>query len=147
MKSIFLADDDADDREFFEDALNDMAIATELTTARDGAELMNTLDEVVTAPPPPHVIFLDLNMPNKNGFECIAEIRNSPKLKGIPIAIFSTTESESAVNETFLLGANCYIRKPTTHKLLKKAIETVLNLDFWENPQQLPKKKFVLKIA
>ena len=147
MKNIFLADDDADDRDFFADALKEISVQTELTTANDGVELMTTLEETVTAPPPPHVIFLDLNMPRKNGFECLEEIRRTPKLKNIPVAIFSTTANENAIETTYSLGANCYIRKPNSHELLKKTIETVLALDLWENNSRLPKEKFVLAIS
>ncbi len=147
MKTIFLADDDDDDREFFEEALKEINIQTELTIVKDGAELMNTLSETVSDPPPPHVIFLDLNMPRKNGIECLKEIRETPKLKNIPVVIFSTSAYPNAVETTYTLGANCYICKPNSHQLLKKTIETVLSLNFWEKNQQLPKEKFLLAIS
>ena len=147
MKYIYLADDDADDREFFEEALKEVSIATELTTTIDGVELMTTLEKAVIGPPPPHVIFLDLNMPRKNGFECLEEIREHPKLKNIPIVIFSTTANENSIQKTYLLGANCYIRKPHSHQLLKKAIETVLALDFGVQNPRLSKERFVLPIC
>lgn len=146
MKNIFLADDDADDRVFFEEALNDLTIETELTVAKDGVELMTALEEVVVEPPPPHVIFLDLNMPNKNGFECLEEIRTHEKFKNIPVVIFSTTANENAVEKTYTLGANCYICKPTSHNLLKKAIEMVMALELWEQSQQPLKENFILEI-
>ena len=147
MKTIFLADDDADDREFFEEALKEIDIETELTTVKDGAELMTTLVEHVTDPPPPHVIFLDLNMPRKSGIECLKEIRETPKLKNIPVVIFSTSAYPNAVETTYTLGANCYICKPNSHQLLKKTIETILLLNFWEKNQQLPKEEFLLAIS
>lgn len=147
MKYIILADDDADDRDFFADALNEISVQTELTTANDGIELMNTLAETVTEPPPPHVIFLDLNMPRKNGFECLKEIRETPKLINIPVVIFSTSSNENIIDTTFSLGANCYICKPNTHQLLKQVIEKVLALNLWENNLRLPKEKFVLAVS
>ena len=146
MKYIYLVDDDADDREFFEEALKELSIPTQLTTAQDGVELMAALEEAVIGPPPPHVIFLDLNMPRKNGFECLQEIREHPKLKNIPIVIFSTTANEITIQKTYSLGASCYVRKPHSHQLLKKAIETVLALNFCEKSSRLPKEKFVLPI-
>ncbi len=146
MKNILLADDDSDDRDFFADALKEVLVDTELTTANDGAELMTVLQTVIT-PPPPHVIFLDLNMPRKNGFECLREIRQTPTLKNIPVVIFSTSVSPTAVDATYSLGANCYVCKPNSHKLLKKAIEIVLGLDLWEKNHRLPKEKFVLAIS
>ena len=145
MKNIFLADDDADDRIFFEDALKQVTIPTQLTLSSDGLELMSNLETVIE-PPPPDVIFLDLNMPRKNGFQCLEEIRNTPKLKDIPIVIFSTTANDDEVNKTYQLGANHYICKPRSFPLLVKAIETVLTLEMWLKPQP-PKEKFVLTIA
>jgi CheY-like chemotaxis protein len=127
MKNIFLADDDVIDRELFEDALQQLTIPTHLTQSEDGVELMTTLDK--TVPPPPHAIFLDLNMPRKNGYECLAEIRNTHKLKDIMVVIFSTTDCQSAIEKSYLLGANYFICKPRSFQLLKKAIETVLLMD------------------
>lgn len=141
MKNIFLADDDADDRMFFEDALKQLPIPTQLTLSNDGLELMSNLGTVV-----PDVIFLDLNMPSKNGFQCLEEIKNTPKLKDIPIIIFSTTTHEDAVNKTYQLGANYYMCKPHSFELLVKAIETVLTLEILLKPQP-PKENFILTIA
>ena len=145
MKIIFLADDDADDRKFFEDALKQVTIPTNLTLVSDGLELMSNL-EIVNEPPPPDIIFLDLNMPRKNGFQCLEEIRNTPKLKDIPVVIFSTTANEEAVNKTYLHGANHYICKPASFMLLIKAVETVLTLDMWQKPQPR-KEEFVLEFS
>ena len=141
MKNVFLAEDDADDRMFFEDALNQLTIPTQLTLSNDGLELISNLETII-----PDVIFLDLNMPLKNGFQCLEEIRNTPKLKDIPIVIFSTTANDDAVNKTYQLGANYYICKPNSFELLIKAIETVLNLEMWLKPQP-PREKFLFTIA
>jgi len=145
MKIIFLADDDADDRMLFEDALKQVTIPTQLTLSNDGLELMSNLETVIQ-PPPPDVIFLDLNMPRKDGFQCLAEIRNTPKLKDIPIVIFSTTSHADAVNRTYQHGANHYICKPHSFELLVKAIETVLTLEMWQKPQP-SKEQFILAIT
>ncbi|HMJ70406.1 MAG TPA: response regulator [Cyclobacteriaceae bacterium] len=147
MKNIFLADDDADDRDFFADALKEVKMETELITANDGMELMSSLDEKVTVPPPPHVIFLDLNMPRKNGYECLKEIRETDKLKNIPVVVFSTSENKHAIDTAYDLGANCYIRKPKSHELLIQSIETVMGLDLWRHNRQLPKKEFVIALS
>jgi CheY-like chemotaxis protein len=143
MINIFLAEDDPDDRMFFEDSLNQVTVPTQLTLANDGLELMRNL-ETLTQNPPPHVIFLDLNMPFKDGFQCLQEIRNAPKLKDIPVVIFSTTANDISVDKTYEQGANYYICKPVSFQLLVKAIETVLTLEMWPQP---PKEKYVLSIT
>jgi CheY-like chemotaxis protein len=142
---IFLAEDDADDRMFFEDALKELSIPTNLTIAYDGAELMSKL-ETIMDPPPPDVIFLDLNMPRKNGFECLTEIKQTPKLKDIPVVIFSTTASDHVVDKTYQQGATYYICKPHSFSELVKVIDTVLKLEMWQKPQP-PKDKFVITAA
>lgn len=145
MKTILLAEDDADDRMFFEDVLKEVSAETNLLVADDGVELMSVLDESV--PPPPDLIFLDLNMPRKNGFECLREIRQTDKLKAIPVIIFSTSDSLEAINTTYSLGANFYMRKPRTFDMLKKAIETVLAKDLPSGTEQVPKEKYLLAIV
>ena len=146
MKNIFVAEDDADDRTFFEDALKEINIPSQLTLSSNGLELMSNL-ETLTAHPPPDVIFLDLNMPFKSGIECLKEIRDTPKLKDIPIVMFSTTSNPDAVEATYSLGANFFLRKPNSHQLLIKTIQTVLKLDLWAQNQQPPRDKFVLEIS
>lgn len=125
MKKIILADDDSDDCELFEDALQELNIKTHLIISKDGVELMSTLDE--TVPPPPDAVFIDLNMPRKNGYECLNEIRNNEKLKDIMVVIFSTTNNKMAIEKTFSLGANYFVCKPRSFELLKKALEKVLH--------------------
>lgn len=126
-KLVFLADDDADDREFFQDALSEIATQTELVISEDGVVLMATLEKRV--PPPPYVIFLDLNMPRKNGYECLTDIRSTDKYKDIPIVILSTTDNADDIAKTQSLGANLYLCKPTSFDVLKKMIQHVLSLD------------------
>ncbi len=106
---------------------------------------MTTLND--TVPPPPYAIFLDLNMPRKNGFECLSEIRKTPKLKDIMVVIFSTSADKNAIETTYALGANYYIRKPRSFKLLKKAIETVLLFSSDQQHEQPSKDKYFLAIA
>jgi CheY-like chemotaxis protein len=128
---VFLADDDEDDCMLFEDALQDIDQKIELIISRDGVELMNTLQEKV--PPPPHVLFLDLNMPRKNGFECLKEIKLHGEYKNIPIVVLSTSNENEHIQRTFEDGANLYARKPGNFLLLKKLIEHVLTIDWKEH--------------
>lgn len=144
VRNIFLSDDDKDDCSMFSEALEELAADTRLTIASDGAKLMKALEENV--PPPPEFIFLDLNMPRKNGFECLQEIRKSPKLKDIPVIIFSTSSNRDVVDRSFQEGANLYITKPSSFTLLKKTLAFVLSIgaDSLRQPQR---EKFVIKVA
>ncbi|WP_353718137.1 response regulator [Dyadobacter sp. 676] len=127
-KSIFLADDDEDDCLLFEDALREVSTSAELMTASDGVELIDLMEK--TVPPPPDVIFLDLNMPRKNGFECLDQIRKTKAWEDIPVVIFSTTGQEEMVRKVHEKGANFFIRKPGSFPKLKQAIKQVLDIDW-----------------
>ena len=134
-KNIFLADDDADDCLLFEDALREVAEDTHLTTVLDGIELMDKLEEKVS--PPPDMIFLDLNMPRKNGFECLKEIRTDQRLSTIPVIIFSTSSQPEFIEQVYASGANRYIRKPSSFTELMKVIAEMLSID-WDTNERFP---------
>jgi CheY-like chemotaxis protein len=130
---VYLADDDEDDCSLFQEALTEVNDKIDLVISRDGEELMETLDEKV--PPPPLVLFLDLNMPRKSGLECLKEMKQNDKFKNIPVVIFSTSADADYVEKTFGHGANYYARKPGTFIILKKLIEKVMSID-WANEQR-----------
>src|SRR5665647_2218424 len=86
--NILLADDDTDDCIFFKEALRELLLYTNLTTVQDGEQLMQLLTNETNELP--HILFLDLNMPRKNGFECLSEIKQNKNLKDLPVVIFTT---------------------------------------------------------
>ena len=128
--NILLADDDKDDRFFFEKALKEISILTNLKTVNDGEELMEYLGNNIEHLP--DILFLDLSMPRKTGFECLTEIKENIKLKNIPIVVFSTSFSRDTIyemnlaNKLFELGAQNYIRKPGDFSQLRNIIELSL---------------------
>src|ERR1022692_2297556 len=89
--NVLLADDDKEDRMLFEQALKEIPIATKLTTVKDGEELMEYLSKNTPDSKGIDIIFLDLSMPRKTGFECLPEIKENEKLKDISIVVFSTS--------------------------------------------------------
>src|SRR5882724_9169887 len=110
---ILLADDDADDRSIFLQAVNEAEIQVQLTVVEDGRQLTDFLSAVVE-PPPPDIIFLDINMPFKNGKECLREIRQKKKFDPVIVAMYSTSSQRKDIDETFSFGANAYIIKPAS---------------------------------
>lgn len=118
---ILLADDDPDDRELFEEALADIHPNAVLTTAQDGEELMFILQNYHK----PDLLFLDLNMPRKNGKECLHEIVKDPRLNQIPIIIYSTSVNPTDIEETFSLGAIRFLRKPNSYEELKRNVKKI----------------------
>lgn len=141
---ILLADDDEDDRLFFKEALEDIKIKTVVSTVNDGIELMQYLQ--ADGAQLPDVIFLDLNMPKKNGIQCLEEIRSSDLLKDLTIAIYSTSGAERDIEETFIKGANVYIKKPNDFATLKKVLEDAMRINWQYHTSGLDKESFILSI-
>ena len=141
---VLLADDDEDDRLFFSDAIKELKMNTIVNVVKDGQELINHLtqkDAIL-----PHVLFLDLNMPIKTGLECLREIKNIDRLKNIAIAIYSTSASEKDIEETFVKGANVYIKKPSNFLSLKKVLSEVITINWQYQTSGLNKDNFLLKM-
>ncbi|WP_281847740.1 response regulator [Olleya namhaensis] len=141
--NITLADDDEDDRLFFTDAFDDIKITTRVKTFNDGVYLMDYLnsDDALL----PNVLFLDLNMPRKSGLECLKEIKQNPKFKDIAIAIYSTSASEEDIENTFIQGANIYIKKPSDFKTLKKVLTEVVTINWQYHTNSMNKDNFLLR--
>ena len=140
--NVLLADDDEDDRLFFREAFKEIKIRTKVMTFNDGEELMDHLNN--NGHELPHILFLDLNMPRKNGIECLQEIKRTDSLKDIPVAIYSTSASEEDIEETFVKGANVYIKKPNDFGTLKKILEEVITINWQYNTSGLNRDTFLL---
>jgi len=114
--NIFLADDDKDDRIFFSDALREIPLETQVTEFNNGVELMADLH---SDSPLPEVIFLDLNIPLMDGFECLSDIGEIKKFKTIPVIIYSTSFHKTNIQRLQEMGATQYLRKPMSFNQLK----------------------------
>ena len=141
---ILLADDDEDDRLLFKEALEELEIKPTVNTVNNGIELMVYLTKKDA--PLPHLIFLDLNMPRKNGLECLKEIRSNEKLKNISIVIYSTSDNVKDIEETFLNGANVYLTKPNDFNTLKQLLYKAVAATYLYQGSSLSKENFFLKI-
>jgi CheY-like chemotaxis protein len=118
--TFFLIDDDEDDRELFQIALEDSDFEISYTSASNGQEALNILlgNEAL-----PDFIFLDLNMPQMDGRECLKELKKHPVLAGIPVIIFSTSSDPRDIVETKQLGAFDFITKPSKISDLTKILQ------------------------
>ena len=142
--NILLADDDIDDCQFFKSVLTELQLTTTFTVVNDGEQLMKLLSDETNALP--DVLFLDLNMPRKNGFECLAEINLSERLKKIPVVMYSTSLEKEVVNLLYKNGAQYFIRKPSEFPKFKKLVQQTLALIIGGNKLQPAREQFVLTI-
>ena len=125
-KSILLVDDDDDDCFLFQDALQEVDRTAELKTTSSCDQLLTILNEPGAALP--DLIVMDINMPRKNGFECLACLKVTDELKDIPVVIFSTGGQQEAINSVQDRGAMQYIVKPNTFGALKEIVTRLLEI-------------------
>jgi CheY-like chemotaxis protein len=123
---IFYTDDDADDQEFFLDVIREINDAHSVYTQSFGDELLDLLNQ---PPPQPDIVFLDLNMPVKNGLQVLKEIRSTSGFDHIPIIIFSTSRNEKVIEDCRKFGANLYLPKPNSYTDLKRIMSSLLSMD------------------
>ena len=140
---ILLADDDKDDRFFFAKALKALPIPTQLAVVEDGEKLISYL--LKNSGNLPDVLFLDLNMPRKNGSECLSEINANEKLKQLPVIIYSTSLHEDVADLLYKKGAHYYLRKCDFEEL-KTNLLHVLTLMVRKKFVRSTRDKFIVNL-
>ncbi|MBC7536168.1 MAG: response regulator [Ferruginibacter sp.] len=140
--NILLADDDEDDCLFFQDALKELPVSTLLQTVSNGDQLMERLHDKQQFLP--DLLFLDLNMPRKNGLDCLEEIKQHTDLNRLFIAIYSTSLQQHIVDKVHEIGAQYYICKPTSFSKLKNLIFQTIAFKETDSNLQPSRGKFVL---
>lgn len=122
---IIHTDDDIDDREIFQEAISRIEIKTTLQSFADCDSMVSYLSTSKDGDLP-DVIFLDINMPGKNGLVCLKELRSDRKFAGIPIVILTTSSRNEDMQEAKKLGANLFLNKPSDFKELKMLLNNLL---------------------
>ncbi|HUS29097.1 MAG TPA: response regulator [Kofleriaceae bacterium] len=134
---ILLVEDNPADVRLTQEALKEGKVRNNLQIARDGVEALELLlrKDAVR----PDLILLDLNLPRKDGREVLAEIKNHPELKTIPVVVLTTSSAEADILKSYNLYANCYITKPVD---LDQFVQVIKSIDdFWLTVVRLPTDK------
>jgi CheY-like chemotaxis protein len=124
IKDILLVDDDLDDISFFQEALNEVDSLINFHSAKNGAQALEFLHNLQTKAP--DLIFLDINMPEMNGWECLAELKSTPAWQQIPVIMYSTSAGKMDEQRSSRLGAIGIYQKPERFEKLKHLIEAVI---------------------
>ena len=138
---VLLVEDSPGDVRLTREAFRDAKVHVNLHVASDGAEAMSFLkhEGPHANVPRPDLILLDLNLPKKDGRQVVAEIKESPTLKSIPVVILTTSASDADLLRSYLLHANCYITKPVD---LNGFLDVVKSIDnFWLSVVKLPHER------
>lgn len=142
--SVLLVDDDQDDIDLFQLAFSKVKVKSSVSFLKNGLEAIeyfqNPENEI------PSILFLDLNMPLMGGKEVLYKLRADERFRNLPIAIYSTSNSEGDIEDTLSLGANIYIVKPYNFTKLVEIIEKVLKVQWQYETSQLDMRNYLLVV-
>lgn len=139
QQNIFYIDDDPDDLWLFKEAAK--SLGKSVAAFRQSEQLLNAM---LNPPPTPSVVFVDLNMGDRSGFEVVEDIRQHQKLLSLPLVIYSTSDNRKTIETCRKLGTALYVIKPAKMKAISKVIQHVTSID-WNN-HQITDENFVIKI-
>jgi CheY-like chemotaxis protein len=128
ITNFLLADDDPDDVDLFGSALKDIHESIAFHYALNGKDLIEKLQGDHGTPP--QVIFLDVNMPEMNGWDCLANLKNDEKLKDIPVVMYSTSSAKRDARNAIELGAVCFYEKPSNYNQLKDFLKFLVYIEY-----------------
>jgi CheY-like chemotaxis protein len=138
--TILIADDDTDDRLFMEQALRQCGYTHRIQFVEDGEYLMDYLHREGgfddTNAPWPNLLILDLNMPRKNGFQVLREIKDDPALRRLPVVVMTTSSADDDVIKTYNLGVNSFVTKPFNFNRLVEIVSSLKT--YWIDTVKLP---------
>lgn len=136
--NILIIEDNPADVRLLEEALKESTLNPTLYVLADGSIAIRFLDEVKgkNSQGLPHLILLDLNLPQKNGFEILKHIKDDKTLKRIPVIVLSSSQNPDDIAMAYDLHANCYLTKPVD---LEPFFEIVKAVEyFWFQLARLP---------
>jgi CheY-like chemotaxis protein len=137
--TILMIDDDEEDFTLIREALASRGLKVDLYWAEDGGEAMDFLFRRGEYPnaPTPNLILLDLNMPGKDGFEVLRDIKAHSGLRRIPVVILTSSADERHVSRGYNIGANSFMLKPMSFDEMAKAMQSLC--EYWFALVHLPK--------
>ncbi len=136
--NIWLADDDEEDCELFQDVLKQILPLSALTVIANGEDLL----EMLRTQKPPDMLFLDIHMPCKSGLDCLVAIRGNEHLKNLPVVAFSGSDYHHHVDQAYRSGAHLYYPKPVFFTELVKGLTKLFSLS-WTDPAAVAREHFL----
>ena len=135
--NLFYADDDREDALIFQEVIEEINPQIKVRTVHNGNELCELLSLLQ-----PDIVFLDLEMPGKNGLECLVEIRKMKLYTNLPVIVYSSTTRVANIETAYEMGADLFFIKPYTYHELLSSLTTILRLD-WSDPSKVKEQYLV----
>ena len=139
---VFFASGSPDDVLLFQQAIAELPYLVHPSTAHDDEDTLKALEKLSDIP---DLIILDLDLSNKNGLECLLEIKANKKFESSPVVVYGTTSYPSVIDQLYQGGAHLYLHKSETSRL-KTLIHHVLSINWKEKITQPPREEFILKV-
>jgi CheY-like chemotaxis protein len=122
MNKVFLlVDDDRDDSDLFREALGEIDPEISCYAAENGREAFRILPDI----PKPDLIFMDINMPIMDGWQCLGKLKENAEYSDIPVIMYSTSSHQREIDQATALGAINFISKPDSYSALKAMLTKV----------------------
>jgi len=134
IRSIVFAEDDEDDQFYFREAFHEINSEIRVRFVSNGNQLMQLLKNFL-----PDLIFLDLEMPYKNGLECLVELRNNPALNKLPVIVLSSTMRPANIQTSYEMGANLFLHKSSRYSEFSECLKQIMMMD-WDHPELIRKQ-------
>lgn len=138
---VLWAEDDAADVDLLKSVISKANLKVDLDVVEDGEKVLEYLQKTgeFKKVKTPDLILLDLNLPKVGGREVLQKVKSHPNLKALPVIVFTTSDSEKDILDSYMAGANSYITKPPE---LKKFMEAAKIIEkFWHSVASLPRRK------
>ena len=125
---VLLVEDDPGDILMTKEAFEHYKIRNHLHVVTDGEQALQFLHRTgdYAAAPRPGLILLDLNLPRRSGHEVLAELKEDPELRVIPVVILTTSQAEEDILRSYSLHANAYVSKPVD---FERFIDVIRQID------------------
>jgi CheY-like chemotaxis protein len=137
--SILVAEDDEDDFYCFNMAISSLSGLFQLLHTSDGIRFSSLIQTAVN----PDVIFLDINLPYKNGISCLKELRSKEDYDSVKIVMYSTSCSSREIDSCYSLGADFFLVKPSSFSSLQRQLKELFQNDYFVKNQKPPREAFV----
>lgn len=135
---ILVADDNPADVRLIREALRTCHLPVEIAVARDGREALDSLlaRNGFSGVQLPDLVLLDLDLPGISGYDVLREIKSSPRLRPLPVVVFSSSLSDADVAKCYEMHANCFVRKPGDLDEMFRVLKMIVS--FWSRTALLP---------
>ena len=131
IRNIVFADDDLDDQLYFREIFQEISKKIQVVFVRDGIQLTRLLRNFL-----PDILFLDLDIPYKNGLQCLLELRNDASLRNLPVVIFSSTMRPANIQTAYEMGAHLFLHKSSRYFEYSDCLKKIIAMD-WDHPDKI----------